>query len=100
MTFRWTPEWIRKTVNLSYGSIEVCVDKTTGLISCPLCVSIKDLCPSENTPLVGVVLEKATYFFTIEDLEYHLKEHQKGSWQRWHGKIRYEEEEEPEDLEE
>ncbi len=99
MALRWVPEWVRKTIHLEGRTLDVCHDRSTGLISCPLCTPINELCPSADKPLVGVVPKKATYFFTVEDLGHHLREHQKGR-SGWDRKIRYEEEEELEEQEE
>jgi hypothetical protein len=66
MGARWTPKWEIKEVEREGKRYEVCYDPQTTLYSCPLCKPC-------DVPLDDK--SKGTYFFTEDDLLYHLLNH-------------------------
>ena len=77
MGYGWEPKWIRKKIVISEGiEIETCYDAVTGLYLCPICVNVSKVCPS-YTEYSSAIPEKATYFFSIDDLLHHIKAHTK-----------------------
>ncbi|MEM0474833.1 MAG: hypothetical protein QXS11_06025, partial [Zestosphaera sp.] len=50
-----------------------CLDTSTNLLLCPVCVKIDDVCPKEGSSLRQVVNEPL--FFSIIDLINHLRSH-------------------------
>ncbi|RLG87936.1 MAG: hypothetical protein DRO15_03970 [Thermoprotei archaeon] len=81
MVFRWNPKWSRRKFIYEGMEIETCVDLITGLILCPICTDIDNVCP-EGKGDTQVVPEKAAYFFTVQDLIEHIKAHATSSWER------------------
>jgi len=79
MSYHWEPQWIRKRVVVDGMELEVCQDLSTGLYLCPLCIDIDRVCPSESKPST-VVPDKATYFFSLQDLVRHLHAHRESRW--------------------
>lgn len=93
MSYGWDAKWIRKKIKMSEGlEIETCVDITTGLIVCPLCINISNLCPSYAEPESAALTSSASLFFTSSDLFHHMRAHAKSS--EWKAYISGEEEEE------
>ena len=93
MAFRWTPQWSRKKFRYEGMEIETCIDITTGLILCPICVDIDNICPKGRKSL-QISPEKAIYFFTVQDLIEHMKAHTTSPWEKKRIPIITEEEEE------
>ena len=92
MAYRWEPRWIRKRFEVDGVVIETCVDTTTGMIVCPICVDVESLCPYEDKPSIALPRGNPTYFFSINDLLLHIKAHRESLWKK-----RVEEEEEAEE---
>ncbi|MEM1560086.1 MAG: hypothetical protein QW775_01130 [Ignisphaera sp.] len=94
MATGWEPKWVKKKIRMGEGiEVETCLDITTGLIVCPLCVDVSKLCPSASEANAGVLNSGATLFFTAGDLFHHMKAHVKvGEWKVY--EIGEEEEEE------
>ena len=100
LAFRWDPRWVRVRVSISGIEIETCVDRTTGLILCPICSDPDEVCP-EGTTESRRIPSRATYFFTFEDLIRHMKAHTLTPWERKRISVALEEEEgEGEEVEE
>lgn len=97
MSYGWDAKWVRRKIKMGEGlEIETCVDITTGLIACPLCIDISILCPSYTEPTSTTLTSNAVLFFTSSDLFYHMKAHARSS--EW--KIYISGEEEEEEIEE
>lgn len=76
MAIGWEPKWIRRKFKMGEGiEIESCVDITTGLIVCPMCVDVSKLCPSYSDPTPGVIAPNALLFFNADDMFFHMKVH-------------------------
>jgi len=77
----WEPKWIRKLFKVGATEIETCVDEATGLIVCPLCVNIDELCPAKSDyagrTRERYIDERVQTFFTVEDLIQHMINHSK-----------------------
>jgi len=76
----WEPKWVRKLFRVGATEIETCVDETTGLIVCPLCVNIDELCPAKSDYAGSrtrerYIDESVQTFFTVEDLVQHMINH-------------------------
>lgn len=98
MSYGWEARWIRKRFRMAEGvEIETCYDTASGLILCPLCVSISKVCPSGSEPSAALV-SGATYFFSPEDLFHHMRAHARMS--EWGKAYILSEEEEPTEEEE
>ncbi len=95
MAFRWDPRWVRVRINVGGIEIETCIDKTTGLILCPICSDPNDICPGDSSESRRIP-SKATYFFTFEDLIKHMKAHTSIPWEKKRVSVVLEEEEEGE----
>ncbi len=81
MGYFWEPKWIRKKLEIAPGIyIETCVDLSTGLILCPLCANIEEICPSSDNPSTTIPKGGLTYFFSISDLLNHIRAHGEASW--------------------
>jgi hypothetical protein len=77
MSYTWEPKWVKKKIKVSEGiEIETCYDISTGLMLCPLCVNISRMCPSTTEP-TNFIPENVPYFFSPEDIVYHMKTHTK-----------------------
>ncbi|MEM3973545.1 MAG: hypothetical protein QW320_04140, partial [Ignisphaera sp.] len=75
MSYSWEPKWIRRKIKISEGiEVETCYDATSSMLLCPLCIDINRVCPS-HTEYSNIVPERSLYFFSIEDLIYHMKTH-------------------------
>jgi hypothetical protein len=61
MALQWTPSWENIIIESHGVRLKVKRDKETGLLLCPICGEEK----------------KAAYFFTAEDLIFHLLAHTK-----------------------
>jgi hypothetical protein len=89
-------KWIKKKIRVSEGvEIETCYDISTGLMLCPLCVNVSRMCPSTTEP-TNIIPENVPYFFSPEDIIYHMKVHTKAV----EGKKLYIEVKEEEEVEE
>lgn len=99
MATGWDPRWVKRKIRMGEGiEVETCLDITTGLIVCPLCVDVSKLCPSASEATAGVLSSSATLFFTAGDLFHHMKAHVKaGEWRVYEAS---EEEEEEVEVEE
>ena len=78
MGFTWQPRWVRKKLSESGIEVVTCVDETTNLIVCPICVNIDELCPP-NKPS-SKQIEGVSLFFSIKDLIQHMYTHIEESW--------------------
>lgn len=94
MSLFWEPKWVRVKLTVDDFIIETCVDKTTNLIACPLCVDIDLLCPEEGASTTTEV--KGSLFFTAVDLVNHMRTH---AFKISDKKIKVSEEEEEEEGE-
>lgn len=81
MSYQWEARWVRKRLELGGISIEVCVDESTGLIACPVCIDVDKLCPPGKRVSVQPP-EGVAYFYSVEDLLNHLKAHSEEFWGR------------------
>lgn len=99
MAYYWEPRWIRKRITLAEGiAIETCLDLTTNLLVCPICVDIDKLCPYTDKESSAMPPPNISYFFSEEDLIRHIQAHREAAWR--HTAIHIEEEEESEEGEE
>ena len=99
LSYYWEPRWIRKSIPIANGiTIETCLDLTTNLLICPLCVDIDKLCPYKDRESNVVPPANASYFFSEEDLIRHIYAHKDASWR--YTVVYTEEEEEGEEHEE
>lgn len=97
MSYGWEAKWIRKKYKMSEKiEVETCQDVVTGLIICPLCVNISQLCPSYVEPSSISVSANAMFFFSSEDLFHHMRAHAKAG--EWGVHVVSEEEEESEEI--
>ncbi len=93
MSYSWEPQWIRRKFKISEGlEIETCYDSSTGLLLCPLCVDVSKICPSYTEP-TSIIPENVPYFFSIEDVIYHMKTHSRVESKKLYVEIEEEEEE-------
>lgn len=72
MSYTWEPKW--EKIKISSDGIEfwTCRDRITGMIACPICANVRSAC-------FGGVAEGAgkaepVFFFTAEDLIWHLRD--------------------------
>ncbi|MEM0027256.1 MAG: hypothetical protein QXT53_03990 [Ignisphaera sp.] len=98
MSYSWEPKWIRRRIKLSEGiEVETCYDIVSSMFLCPLCIDISRVCPS-YTEYSNIVPENSLYFFSIEDLIYHMKTHaREGAIGKLYTEVEGEEEEEIEE---
>lgn len=73
MSLFWEPKWRRVSLNVNGVVIETCLDISTNLLLCPVCVRIDEVCPKEGNPLKQIVDEPL--FFSLTDLVNHLRSH-------------------------
>lgn len=101
LSYYWEPRWIRKSVTIADGIvIETCLDLTTNLLVCPLCVDIDKLCPYRDRESDAAPPTNASYFFSEEDLVRHIYAHKEALWKHAIAYTEAEEEEEGEQEEE
>jgi len=101
LTYYWEPRWVRRSITIANGiTIETCLDLTTNLLVCPLCVDIDKLCPYKDRESDVVPPANASYFFSEEDLIRHIYAHKEASWRHIVVYAETEEEEEEEQEEE
>jgi len=70
LSYTWEPRWEKFKVE-SHGIVFwTCRDRITGMITCPICVDARQAC------LGGGQGEGSNpiFFYTVDDLIYHLKE--------------------------
>lgn len=73
MSLFWEPKWVRVRLTVDDFNVITCVDKTTNLIVCPLCVDIDLLCPEGRDSTITDV--RSSFFFTAIDLVNHMRTH-------------------------
>jgi hypothetical protein len=73
MSLFWEPRWRRVSFNVDGVVIETCLDTSTNLLLCPICVKIDEVCPKEGESLRQVV--DKPLFFSLTDLLHHLRSH-------------------------
>lgn len=96
MSLFWEPKWVRKLLKFEGIEIVTCEDLSSGLIVCPICEDIDELCPEGKT--TSRVKENMLTFFTPKDLILHIKTHKRGKRPRF--KLERPEEVEEEEEEE
>ncbi|MGC8974685.1 MAG: hypothetical protein ACP5KB_00635 [Thermoprotei archaeon] len=73
MSLFWEPKWRRVSLNIDGVVIETCLDTSTNLLLCPVCVRINEVCPKDGGSLRQIVDEPL--FFSLADLVSHLRSH-------------------------
>ncbi len=73
MSLFWEPKWRRVSLNVDGVVIETCLDTSTSLLLCPVCVRINEVCPEVEGSFRQVV--DKPLFFSITDLVNHLRSH-------------------------
>lgn len=73
MSLFWEPRWRRVSFDVDGVVIETCLDVSTNLLLCPVCVKIDEVCPKEGNSLKQVV--DKPLFFSLVDLVNHLRSH-------------------------
>jgi hypothetical protein len=91
MSTRWNPNWRIIEIEIAGKKVEICFDEVTKLYACPLCSSEckKGLLPTQGS-----------YFFSVEDLKFHIEAHKLSLWSKTKREEEEEEEEETEEEEE
>jgi len=79
MSYQWEARWVRKKLEFYGFSIDVCIDESTGLIACPVCIDVDKLCPPGRVTNLQPP-EGVAYFYTAEDLLNHLRAHGEDFW--------------------
>lgn len=73
MSLFWEPKWRRVSLNIDGVVMETCLDTSTNLLLCPVCVRIDEVCPKEGSSLRQIIDEPL--FFSLTDLVSHLRSH-------------------------
>ncbi|MEO3993354.1 MAG: hypothetical protein QN229_03470 [Desulfurococcaceae archaeon TW002] len=73
MSLFWEPKWRRVSLNTDGVVIETCLDTSTNLLLCPVCVRINEVCPEVSGSFRQVV--DKPLFFSLTDLVNHLRSH-------------------------
>ena len=80
LSFAWEPKWVRVKLDFAGTEIVTCRDQTTGLLVCPLCVNVDELCPEGKE--TNIAVENAYTFYTLEDLINHMATHGLSKFER------------------
>lgn len=76
MAYTWEPKWESYVVKADGIEIRTCRDRITGLIACPICIHAASTCYDDRKP--DHYEYENSFFYTEEDLIYHIKNYHLG----------------------